>query len=124
MDIVISDSAKEPIYRQIYRQICGQIIRGELPNEYCLPAIRTVAKELRISVITIKRAWEELELDGFIRTMAKKGCFVSALHPGERHDLRNALAAERMQKDVEYYRTLGLSLSEILDMIQTLYPNG
>jgi len=83
MKLVVSESAEIPIYRQVYEQISGQILRGELPRDFVLPGIRTIAKELRISVITIKRAWEELERDGFIYTLAGKGCFVAPLHAGE-----------------------------------------
>ena len=77
MDIVISNTSGDPIYQQIFDQISAQIIQGKLPGDFCLPPIRTVAKELRISVITVKRAWEELEHTGLIYTMAGKGCFVA-----------------------------------------------
>lgn len=118
MNIVISPTSEDPIYRQIYDQISSQIIRGELPSEFCLPPIRTVAKELRISVITIKRAWEELEHDGFIYTMAGKGCFVAPLPKEKLADKRNALASEKMLKDIEYYKSLGLSLDEVQELLK------
>lgn len=118
MNIVISPTSEDPIYRQIYDQISSQIIRGELPGGYCLPPIRTVAKELRISVITIKRAWEELEHDGFIYTMAGKGCFVAPLPEDKLDDKRNALASEKMLKDIEYYKSLGLSLDEVQELLK------
>lgn len=118
MNIVISTTSEAPIYQQIYDQISAQIIRGELPSETCLPPIRTVAKELRISVITIKRAWEELEHDGFIYTMAGKGCFVAPLPQEKLADKRNALAAEKMLKDIEYYKSLGLSLDEVQELVK------
>ena len=118
MNIVISPTSEDPIYRQIYDQISSQIIRGELPSEFCLPPIRTVAKELRISVITIKRAWEELEHDGFIYTMAGKGCFVAPLPEEKLTDKRNALASEKMLKDIEYYKSLGLSLDEVQELLK------
>lgn len=118
MNIVISPTSEDPIYKQIYDQISSQIIRGELPSEYCLPPIRTVAKELRISVITIKRAWEELEHDGFIYTMAGKGCFVASLPQEELADKRDALATEKILKDIEYYKSLGLSLDEVQELLK------
>lgn len=118
MNIVINPTSEDPIYQQIYDQISAQIIRGELPSETCLPPIRTVAKELRISVITIKRAWEELEHDGFIYTMAGKGCFVAPLPDEKLADKRNALAAEKMLKDIEYYKSLGLSLDEVQELLK------
>lgn len=118
MNIVINPTSEDPIYQQIYDQISAQIIRGELASGYCLPPIRTVAKELRISVITIKRAWEELEHDGFIYTMAGKGCFVAPLPQEKLADKRNALAAEKMLKDIEYYKSLGLSLDEVQELLK------
>jgi GntR family transcriptional regulator len=118
LNIVISPTSEDPIYRQIYDQISSQIIRGELPSEFCLPPIRTVAKELRISVITIKRAWEELEHDGFIYTMAGKGCFVAPLPADKLADKRDALAADKMLKDIEYYKSLGLSLDEVQELVK------
>ena len=66
MDIIISNTSDKPIYQQIYEQISAQIIKGELESNFWLPSIRTIAKELRISVITVKKAWEELERMGFI----------------------------------------------------------
>ena len=77
MDIIISNSSGAPIYEQICAQIKGKIISGELKEGDALPSIRLLAKELRISVITTKRAYEELERDGFIVTYQGKGCFVA-----------------------------------------------
>ena len=121
MNIVISNTSAVPIYQQIVDQISAQIIKGELPSDFCLPPIRTVAKELRISVITVKRAWEELEHDGFIYTMVGKGCFVASLAPNALDAKRTALANEKLTKDMEYYKTLGLSLDEIVAMIKHNY---
>lgn len=77
MDIIISNSSGAPIYEQICAQIKGKIISGELKEGDALPSIRLLAKELRISVITTKRAYEELERDGFLVTYAGKGSFVA-----------------------------------------------
>jgi GntR family transcriptional regulator len=121
MDIVISNTSGDPIYQQIFEQISAQIIKGELPSDTCLPPIRTVAKELRISVITVKRAWEELEHAGLIYTMAGKGCFVSPMPPNALQEKRSQLAGEKLSKDIAYYKTLGLSLDEIITMIKKIY---
>ena len=77
MDIIISNSSGAPLYEQIYSQIKGKIISGELKEGDALPSMRLLAKELRISVITTKRAYEELERDGFIATYQGRGCFVA-----------------------------------------------
>lgn len=78
MNIFIDNKSNTPIYEQIYFQIKSQIIGGELCEDEALPSIRSLAKALRISVITTKRAYDELEKEGFIYTVAAKGCFVAA----------------------------------------------
>ena len=120
MNIVISDHSDKPIYMQLYDQISAQIIKGELGQGYCLPPIRTVARELRISVITVKKAWEELERKGFINTMVGKGCFV-APQKGDLETKRSELAEEKLKKDIAYYKSLGLSLNELQEMIRQNY---
>jgi GntR family transcriptional regulator len=121
MNIVILNTSDKPIYQQIYEQISSQIIKGELESDYCLPPIRTVAKELRISVITVKKAWEELERKGFIYTMVGKGCFVASLGLGELGEKRDKIVKEKLKKDVEYYKSLGLTLGEVIDLIKRHY---
>ena len=120
INIVITGAADKPIYQQLYEQISAQIIKGELAQGEGLPPIRTVAKELRISVITVKKAWEELERQGFIYTMAGKGCFV-APQPGELSAKRGELAEEKLKKNIEYYKALGLSLEELIDLVKQHY---
>lgn len=77
MDIIISNASDEPIYAQICTQIKRRVVSGELRENELLPSIRALAKDLRISVITTKRAYDELEKDGFIHTVAGKGCYVA-----------------------------------------------
>ena len=77
MNILIDNKSGEPIYNQIYSQIKNQIISGELKEDEMLPSIRGLAKDLRISFITTKRAYEELEKEGFIYTLPAKGCYVA-----------------------------------------------
>ena len=77
MNIIISNGSADPIYTQIEQQIKAAIISGQLKEGEMLPSMRALAKELRISIITTKRAYEELEKDGFIQTVAGKGCFVA-----------------------------------------------
>ncbi|MEZ4358509.1 MAG: GntR family transcriptional regulator [Eubacteriales bacterium] len=118
MDIVISNTSDKPIYQQIYEQISAQIIKGKLKKDYCLPPIRTIAKELRISVITVKKAWEELERNGFIYSVVGKGCFVSPMQHHELINKRDELISEKLKKDIGYYKSLGLSLSDIIKLIE------
>ena len=80
MNIIIDNKSGKPIYEQIYTQLKEQIIGGDLEADAPLPSIRSLAKDLRISVITTKRAYDELEKEGFIYTVAAKGCFVAAMN--------------------------------------------
>lgn len=77
MNLIISNASGQPIYEQIYAQFKAEILRGTLREGDALPSIRALAKDLRISVITTKRAYDELERDGYIYTVAAKGCYVA-----------------------------------------------
>ncbi len=121
MNIVISNTSEKPIYQQIFEQISSQIIKGELQTDSSLPPIRTVAKELRISVITVKKAWEELEHMGFIYSMVGRGCFVAPLHRDAIDEKRDAMVLEKLAKDIEYYKALGLKKGELIDLVDKHY---
>lgn len=121
MNIVILNTSDKPIYQQIFEQISSQIIKGELVSGENLPSIRTAAKELRVSIITVKKAWEELERHGFIYTQAGRGCFVADLGKELKQDKRAELAEEKFEKDIAYYKTLGYSLEEIIELVHKYY---
>ena len=121
LDIIISFSSDKPIYQQLFEQLSSQIILGQLREGYCLPPIRTVAKELQISVITVRKAWEELERRGLIHTRVGRGCFVAPLSSFERLDKRNEMVLDKLKKDVEYYKSLGISAKEIIELIRAFY---
>jgi GntR family transcriptional regulator len=121
MNIVIENTSDKPIYQQLFEQISGQILRGELKKDFSLPPIRTAAKELRISIITVKKAWEALEREGFIYTMAGKGCFVNEMSKDKALELRNDLAKKQLSKEIQYYKALGLSLDELIELIKKEY---
>lgn len=118
MNIIISNASDKPIYQQIFDQISAQIIKGELEPGTMLPPIRTAAKELHISVITVKKAWEELERLGFIDTMVGRGCFVSDLSSNDLQSKLGSLLDEKIEKDIAYYKALGLSLEQVLDIFR------
>ena len=118
MNIQIDNRNGTPIYDQIYTQIKSQIISGELSEDEMLPSIRSLARELRISVITTKRAYEELEKEGFIYTVAGKGCFVAAKNT-------ELLREENLKQIEEYIAEIlrlaslcGLDTEEIIEMIR------
>ena len=121
MDIIISNSGGVPIYEQITRQMKGLILRGELKEGEALPSMRLLAKELRISVITTKRAYEELEREGFLQNIPGKGCFVA---PQNRELLREAQlrrVEEFLSLAVDEARKGGFTLEELTEMLNILY---
>ena len=121
MDIIISNSGGVPIYDQITRQMKGLILRGDLREGEALPSMRLLAKDLRISVITTKRAYEELERDGFLDNVPGKGCFVA---PQNRELLREAQlrrVEDVLAQAVDEARKGGFSLSELQELLTLLY---
>ena len=121
MDIIISNSGGVPIYDQITRQMKGLILRGELKEGEALPSMRLLAKELRISVITTKRAYEELEREGFINTVPGKGCFVAPQNPELAREDALRRAEEHLSQAADIAKTAGLTLSELTETLNLLY---
>ena len=121
MDIILSNSSGKPIYEQIADQVREQILSGALSAGDALPSMRVLAKELRISVITTKRAYEELERDGFLDNVPGKGCFVA---PQNRELLREAQLCrveDVLAQAVDEARKGGFSLSELQELLTLLY---
>ena len=114
MEIVINPGLDTPIYLQLYESIRRSILTGALGANTCLPPIRTIAKELSISVITVKKAWEELEHAGLIYTVTGKGCFVADIQPQGMEEKKKEMLLSRMREDWAYYRSFGLTRAEIL----------
>lgn len=121
MDIIISNSNKKPIYEQIASQIKNMIINGTLNEGDMLPSMRLLAKELRISVITTKRAYEELERDGFIETATGRGSFVAGRNLEFIREEQFRRAEEHLLKSVEIAKSSGITLDELVDILNTLY---
>ncbi|SNX54441.1 MULTISPECIES: GntR family transcriptional regulator [unclassified Thermoanaerobacterium] len=121
MNIIISNSSQEPIYEQIVKQIKNMIIRGELAENEMLPSIRSLAKDLQISVITTKKAYEELENDGYIVTVQGKGSFVAAQNKELLKEMRLKIVEEKLAEAVDAGRSIELSLEEMQKMLKILY---
>ena len=124
MDIIISNSSSSPIYEQITRQIKDHILQGELKAGDALPSMRMLAKELRISLITTKRAYEELERDGFIETVPGKGCFVSEKNTEFLREEQLRQVEGFLQQAADAARRCGLRLDELREMLEILYQEG
>lgn len=121
MNVAISSTSDKPIYQQLFEQLSAQIIKGELVGDYSLPPIRTAAKELRISIITVKKAWEELERQGFIYTVIGRGCFISNMTQEEIAKKRAEVIHIQMAKDIKFYKGIGLSLAEMKKLVEEYY---
>ena len=121
MDIIISNSSDKPIYEQIKEQIKASIMSEELKTGDSLPSIRMLAKELRISVITTKRAYDDLEAEGFIESVAGKGSFVANMNQELMKEEQLHKIEEQLQKAVDIAKLSKIELEELVKMLRLLY---
>lgn len=121
MNIIISNSSGKPIYEQISAQIKNLIMTDSLKEGDALPSMRLLAKDLRISVITTKRAYEELEKEGFIETITGKGSYVAARNKELLREERYRQVEELLNKASEIAKMSGIPLDEMVDIITLLY---
>ena len=121
MVIILSNSSDEPIYQQIVSQIKAQIMNGELAAGDALPSMRALAGQLRISVITTKRAYEELERDGFIETVAGKGCYVKTQNTDFLREETVRQTEELLSKACDKAHMCGLTLEEMKEILELVY---
>ncbi len=121
MNIIISNSSGRPIYEQITSQIKGMIMNGTLKPGDPLPSMRLLAKELRISVITTKRAYEELERDGFITTIVGKGSFVREADQEFVREERLKAVEGHLQAAVDAARQCGMEEQELIEILKLLF---
>ena len=117
MNLWIDNKSGIPIYEQIFTQIKGQIVSGELAENVPLPSIRNLAKDLRISVITTKRAYDELERAGFVYTVPAKGCFVAPRNIELVREERLRRIEEHLREAVELARAAQVSREELMEML-------
>ena len=120
MDIVLRNASGAPIYEQIAAQIKDQIVDGTLEPGQLLPSIRALAKDLRISVITTKRAYDELEAQGFLTTVAGKGCFVAEQNTQLIRESRLREIEEHLQSAAELARSCRVADGELLEMLRLI----
>ena len=117
MYVLIDNKSGAPIYDQIYSQIKSQIISGVLQEDEMLPSIRSLAKDLRISFITTKRAYEELEKEGFIYTLPGKGCYVAPKNVELLREENLKKIEDHIAKIVTLAKTCNLSKADVLEMV-------
>ncbi|WP_066645542.1 GntR family transcriptional regulator [Christensenella timonensis] len=121
MDIIISNSSGKPIYEQITSQVKNMILTGVLKEGDALPSMRLLAKELRISVITTKRAYDDLERDGFIESFTGKGSFVAKKNMELVREEQLKIAESHLKNAVETAKSSGISLEELREILDVLY---
>ncbi|UJL46307.1 GntR family transcriptional regulator [Virgibacillus sp. NKC19-16] len=124
MDIILSNSSQEPIYLQIKNQIKQSILRNEMNEGDALPSMRRLAQDLRISVITTKRAYEELEREGFITSFVGKGSFVAGQSNDLMQEKRLKIVEEGLAEIVAESRNLNISLNQLQELLAMLYEEG
>ena len=123
MDIIISNASGVPIYEQIEEQIKGQIMTGEMAAGDALPSMRVLAKELKISVITTKRAYEDLEKDGFIESVIGKGSFVKGVNSELMMESLRFAIEECLEKAVDKAVMGKVTLDELKEMLSVIYED-
>ncbi|MBE6062848.1 MAG: GntR family transcriptional regulator [Clostridium butyricum] len=121
MDILISNDSPVKLYEQIENQIKNEILNGHLKCGEMLPSIRMLAKELRVSIITTKRAYEELEKEGFIETVVGKGSFVSGANSERLKEAAMAEMESRLEEVIVTAKSLGLGLDECVEIFKEIY---
>lgn len=121
MRIIISNNSKDPLYEQIYEQIKNQILTNELKPGEALPSMRQLAKDLDISVITTKRAYEELEKRGFIYSIVGKGSFVSEQSNEMILERKMKVIEEQLLAAIKNSKEIGIDLAELKELLTVLY---
>jgi GntR family transcriptional regulator len=121
MYIIISNSSNKPIYEQIFDQIKEKIITGELIAGEMLPSIRSLAKDLKIRVITTKKAYEELERDGYIETIPGKGCFITSKNRELMKEEVIKKIEDNLSNIISMSKTINLNKNELIEIIDYLY---
>ncbi|MCI8442636.1 MAG: GntR family transcriptional regulator [Provencibacterium sp.] len=121
MNIIISNSSGKPFYEQIASQIRGLIFSGELEEGEALPSMRALAKDLRISLITTKRAYEDLEREGYIETVPGKGCFVAQKNMEVIREEQLRLCEGQLKLAAQAARSCGIELRELIEILKIYY---
>ena len=121
MEIIISNSTSKPIYEQITSQIKQMIMTGELKSGESIPSMRSLAKSLHISVITVQKAYEDLQKDGFIETTVGRGSFVCADNKEYIQEEKQREIESCLQKAIELSKENGISLSKLIELLNIFY---
>ncbi len=121
MEIIVSNKASRPLYEQISTQIKAAIMSGELKTGEAIPSVRSLAKSLQISVLTVQKAYSTLQEDGFIETTAGKGCYVSAQNQDFYLEEQQKKIEEKFTEAVEIARSSSIKLDKLINLLTLLY---
>lgn len=124
MNIIILNSSSEPIYEQIIKQIKNYIFDGTLREGELLPSIRSLAKELGISVITTKRAYEELERENFIETVPGRGSYVAVQNKSLLKEKKIKVIEDKLLEAIDESKAINLSVEDLKEMLEVLYEDN
>ena len=121
MEIIISSNTNKPIYEQITSQIKAMVMNGELQQGEPIPSMRSLAKSLHISVITVQKAYEDLQRDGFIETTVGKGSFISGSSKEFYQEEQQKLIEEHLQEAPDRAKRCGIGLEKLQELLQLFY---
>ncbi len=121
MEIVVSNKSSHPLYEQIATQIKAAIMSGELKAGEAIPSVRSLAKSLHISILTVQKAYSTLQEDGFIETTAGKGCYVSVQNQDFYLEEQQKKIEEKFSEAIEIAHTYGITLDKLVDLLTLLY---
>lgn len=121
MEIIISSNTSKPIYEQITSQIKALIMSGELQTGDPIPSMRALAKSIHVSVITVQKAYEDLQRDGFIETTVGRGSFVSAQNKDFFQEEQQRKAEEHLEEASDIARTSGITLEKLIELLRIFY---
>lgn len=121
MEIIISNNVNKPIYEQITSQIKAMIMSGELRAGDSIPSMRALAKSIHVSVITVQKAYEDLQRDGFIETTVGRGSFVSAQNKEFYQEQQQRIAEEHLQSAAEIGRMNNIPLAKLMELLSLFY---
>lgn len=124
MKILISNTSDSPLYQQIEEQIIDAILRGELAEGEALPSIRTFANDLKVSILTIRRVYDDLEKEGFVNSQVGIGTFVSTTNIDLLRDSKRRIVEQKMLDMIQTAKSLGITQEELNDMMNILYEEG
>lgn len=121
MKILISNTSDYPLYQQIEEQIIDAILKGELAEGEALPSIRTFANDLKVSILTIRRVYDDLEKEGFVNSQVGIGTFVSTTNIDLLRDSKRRIVEQKMLDMIQTAKSLGITQEELIDMMNILY---